>query len=1281
MKIYVAVAITVIMMLANKLHAQQCYSPIPSFQGTYTTAANAQGVACGSGGTCNVSESITANANDPTVGVTCSEVATLSLNDTVVAAAGSDQLIVPCGSGGSETLTLTGSGAAQSGSALVVNPGSGTQTYAVGGGMAGTLTTVDCSGETTSIPEGVGLTPGSNFPTPYSLPGPTAQELSDAPPQFNGESDFSAVVPWTFSYDLKPNYDDDDDCKKKGGSTVGCQNQSLGEDMPVVGTGFILHYESGRAPGSPGDAAAIADASQLGGWTLSVHHTYDPNTNALFFGDGTQRNGYQLGTPVSYNGNLLLTSEDGSEVYVFTTAGEHLQTLRPLTGALKYQFAYDSAGKLITVTDAVGNVTTIQRNGTEQATAIVSPYGQTTTLTMDANGLLSQVTDPLGNSSTFVNSSAGLLNSRTDQNGNIYNYTYDATGRLTKDADPLGGYLSLGSTPSGCGVGSTVSETTALSRTSGYQSCLTLPWVQNGSTPESHQRTITWPDGLVATSSKNLGSSGQLSDSYSLPDGTTDSKTLGPDPVWGLQVPVDSSETVTLGSLTTNIVESRSTTLGTAGNPFTVTAENDVQTVNGRSYTSTFTGSTRTWLDKTPVGRTLTIGLDKLERVSSTKLGTLAPIVLSYDSHGRIATSTQSTRKTTLSYNANGFLASVTDPLKLTTSYAYDADGHLSTTTLPDGRVIGYTYDANGNLTSVTPPGKSAHDFAYNAVDLMSSYTPPSVSGTGATTYSYNLDRDLTQITRPDGQTIQYGYDSGGRLNSITTPTETIAYSFDPNTGNLTNASISGGEALAYSYNGPLLISSALSGTVAGTVSRSYNDNFWVSSESLGGSNTVNFTYDNDGFVTKAGSLTVKLNAKDSLITGTTLGGLTDARTYNTFGELTAIKDKYKTTALYAATYTRDADGRISGKTETVGGASNTYVYTFDAAGRLTAVTKNGASLSSYTYDSNSNRLSATTSSGTVTGTYDAQDRLLTYGNASFTYTANGELASQTVGTQTTSYTYDVFGNLVAVTLPNGTSIQYIVDPKNHRVGKVINGTLQSGYLYDQDGRLVAQLNGSNQIASQFVYGTGSLSPDYMISGGVTYRIFSDPLGSPLLVVNSSTGVIAEQISYDEFGNVLSDTNPGFQPFGFAGGLYDQDTKLVRFGARDYNPTIGRWSAKDPILFGGGDTDLYSYALNDPINVFDPSGSVSQLALAVDLFLQRWLEQQGLTPEEIKIFQEAAASIEAVFSNCIRKSPGYIRGGLSYLGNGLGGVVTFIVAPFLDKQIDNYNRVCDKCMY
>jgi RHS repeat-associated protein len=61
-------------------------------------------------------------------------------------------------------------------------------------------------------------------------------------------------------------------------------------------------------------------------------------------------------------------------------------------------------------------------------------------------------------------------------------------------------------------------------------------------------------------------------------------------------------------------------------------------------------------------------------------------------------------------------------------------------------------------------------------------------------------------------------------------------------------------------------------------------------------------------------------------------------------------------------------------------------------------------------------------------------------------------------------------------------------------------------------------------------------------------------------------------------------------PLGFAGGLHDRDTGLVRFGARDYDPAIGRWTAKDPIDFAGGDMNLYGYVQNNPINLIDPTG-------------------------------------------------------------------------------------------
>jgi RHS repeat-associated protein len=122
-----------------------------------------------------------------------------------------------------------------------------------------------------------------------------------------------------------------------------------------------------------------------------------------------------------------------------------------------------------------------------------------------------------------------------------------------------------------------------------------------------------------------------------------------------------------------------------------------------------------------------------------------------------------------------------------------------------------------------------------------------------------------------------------------------------------------------------------------------------------------------------------------------------------------------------------------------------------------------------------------------------------------------------------------------------------------------------------------------------------------MVKAGTSYRLLTDHLGSVKLVVDTATGTVAQRIDYDEFGQITQDTNAGFQPFGFAGGLYDQHTKLTRFGARDYDPFSGRWTTKDPIRFAGGDTNLYGYAINDVVNWQD------SLGLSTDVYVpDRW---------------------------------------------------------------------------
>ena len=113
-------------------------------------------------------------------------------------------------------------------------------------------------------------------------------------------------------------------------------------------------------------------------------------------------------------------------------------------------------------------------------------------------------------------------------------------------------------------------------------------------------------------------------------------------------------------------------------------------------------------------------------------------------------------------------------------------------------------------------------------------------------------------------------------------------------------------------------------------------------------------------------------------------------------------------------------------------------------------------------------------------------------------------------------------------------------------MGKKIYGVLQQGWLFSDKLGIAAELDGTGQVVSRFIYGTRSNVPDLMIKSGITYRIMSDQRGSPVLTIDTSSGETIQYRTYDEFGNITADTNPNLHPIGFAGGLYDSDTGLSR---------------------------------------------------------------------------------------------------------------------------------------
>ena len=576
---------------------------------------------------------------------------------------------------------------------------------------------------------------------------------------------------------------------------------------------------------------------------------------------------------------------------------------------------------------------------------------------------------------------------------------------------------------------------------------------------------------------------------------------------------------------------------------------------------------------------------------------------------------------TTFVYDKGGNQTSDTNAADQTTTTTYDAMDRVASVKDADLGITTYTYTSDGQLHTLTDPDNNTTTFAYNAINEQTEVTSPSVnSGSGeSSTTEYDADGEVTETTDADGRQITYSYnlvgdqtgetwlngsnvaiyvatftydndgemtgandanatetftfDDGGNLETEVTsgpgtgqPTLTLTYSYDPS-GDITSVkdSLSGsgatGQGIAtYVYDHALrltTITQSIGGTAGPEVTMTYDPAGLVATITRSIAGTGDDVYTVDGYDSAENLTTISQQfGIEGHVTNESAG--INAETFNAAGQVTGVSVQIGLSET-GSTYSYDNDSQLTGSS----GASN-ETYGYDANGNpdttgYTVGTGNELTKSpgvTYTYDNNGNRITATTTSGTTTYTYDYENRL-----------TNVDIH----GTMAATYTYDALGRRIGID-DSGTQTWTVFNGKsadaNPYADFTSSGTLKMRYL---DGLAVDELLARTDAS------------------GDTSWYLKDQVGS--VVAIASTSAVLDQITYDPFGNIVTQTDSAeADRFMFAGMEWDPTTSLYFDHARYYDAAIGRFVGQDPMGFAAGDTNLYRYAGNAPTVEEDPSG-------------------------------------------------------------------------------------------
>lgn len=871
-----------------------------------------------------------------------------------------------------------------------------------------------------------------------------------------------------------------------------------GGDPVDPATGLLVFSKTDIAiNGALGKIALVRNFRSMSGtpgpFGIGTNHNYgyllDPsnlirgtgNFVNLIMPDGNQFAFAQQGTNTFVNSTI--TTLVGA---VITSPVSGTYNLRWKDGTV-FHFQTSSQGALLaflnSITDPNGNTTTLVRgNSTQpiQITQIIDPVGRALNFSYDSFNRILSISDPIGRTVQYAYNSQGTLATVTDPAGNVSNYSYNTQNQLTSITDPRGVVFLQNSYDAN---GRVVQQVAADGGVTNFSYTLLNPLV-----PTSPVLTtvVTDPLGNQMTYRFNpLGYLTQVTDP--LGQVRNFNRDPGTNMLQSLQGPgkCDACGDTTVGDL--------SFTYDTAGNLLSETdaSGHSVQFTYDPSFShlTSYTdedgnvsrfaydnrGNRTSFTDAR--GNTTLFTIDARGLITQIKDTGGNPTALAYDTAGNlISVKDPSGSVRQAAYDAVSRLVVKTDSSGNSTSFSYDALDRVVGVTDPLGNTTSFTYDPMGNLLTAKDPRGNTTTLTYDAETRLQTQT----DALGRViSFAYDQAGDLIQTTDRLGNISKFGYDALRRLISETYPDATVSRTYD-SAGRLVRVTDSQAGVFSATYDavGRMIGSS----TPFGTIDYVRDPAGRITSRTVVGQATENFTYDAIGDLTSASmgsdSVTMTYDSRGLRQTIARSNGINTNFEFDGAGRVISRIDSKGANTLDAQTYSYDPAGRRSSYQATIAQPLITPPATgsYDAANEIQ---KFGAQ--SYTTDASGNVSTIAGSGGTNRFTWDARGRLH---------------AITTPDGQTINFTYDYDNDLLATQTSNGQAAHFVLDNLTNVALEYDNAGNNFSFLTGNGIDMqFGFLDASNQVHFALQGNLGSVVASTDSSGTIEGTAFFEPFG------------------------------------------------------------------------------------------------------------------------------------------------------------------------------------------